>query len=171
MVSALVERHRGTCTIESELGQGTSFILQLPVYSAREAVVVDEAAADRSRRLRILVVEDEMLVRRAITEQLTADGHTVDSATTGVEGLQKFKAGWFDVVITDRAMPEMGGDQFAAAVHEAAPEKPIIMLTGFGDLMAAKGERPMGVGVVVSKPVTQDQLRHALLQATAARAV
>ena len=170
MVSALVERHRGTCTIESELGQGTSFILQLPVYSAREIVVADESVADRSRRLRILVVEDELLVRRAITEQLIADGHTVDSATNGVEGLQKFKSGWFDIVITDRAMPEMGGDQFSAAVHELAPEKPIIMLTGFGDLMLAKGERPTGVAVVVSKPVTQDQLRHALLQATAARA-
>jgi hypothetical protein len=43
------------------------------------------------------------------------------------------------------------------------------MLTGFGELMTAKGERPAGVDIVVSKPVTQDQLRHALLQATAPR--
>ena len=170
MVNALVERHRGTLTIDSQVGRGTTFALRLPMYAARDTVVpMDDPGADRPRRLRILVVEDEAIVRRVITEQLTGDGHTVDSATNGVEGLQKFRSGWFDVVVTDRAMPEMGGDQFAAAIHEMAPEKPVIMLTGFGDLMLAKGERPAGVEVVVSKPVTQDQLRRALRQATAAR--
>jgi PAS domain S-box-containing protein len=169
MVSALVERHRGTCTIESEPGRGTAFILRLPVHAAASAVAAAGVSPDRSRRLRILVVEDEPVVRKVITDQLTADGHTVDSATNGAEGLEKFRAGWFDVVVTDRAMPEMGGDQFAAAIHEIAPDKPVIMLTGFGELMTAKGERPAGVHLVVSKPVTQDQLRHALLQATASR--
>lgn len=168
MVNALVERHRGSCTIESELGKGTAFILRLPVYAGAGATAAS-AAMDRSRRLRILVVEDEPIVRKVITDQLTADGHTVDSATNGAEGLQKFQAGWFDVVVTDRSMPEMGGDQFAVAIHQIAPKKPVIMLTGFGELMTAKGECPSGVDVVVSKPVTQDQLRNALLQATAAR--
>jgi CheY-like chemotaxis protein len=170
MVNALIERHRGSCTIESQVGVGTTFILRLPVYAlAGAAATAATAAMDRSRRLRILVVEDEANVRRVITEQLTADGHTVDSATNGAEGLQKFQAGWFDLVVTDRAMPEMGGDQFAAALHQIAPEKPVIMLTGFGDLMTAKGERPAGVDVVVSKPVTQDQLRSALIEATSSR--
>lgn len=85
----------------------------------------------------------------------------------GAEGLEKLLAGSYDLVVTDRAMPEMGGDQLAAAIHDVAPDKPIIMLTGFGELMAAKGERPPGVCIVVSKPVTHDQLRHAVAQATA----
>ena len=166
MVQALVERHRGGCAIESAPGKGTGVILRLPVHVTPSAAAPDDAATDRSRRLRILVVEDEPLVRRVIIAQLTDEGHTVDSATNGVEGLEKFLAGWFDLVVTDRAMPEMGGDQLAASIHAVAPNKPVIMLTGFGELMAAKGERPSGVTVIVSKPVTQDQLRLAVAQAT-----
>jgi YesN/AraC family two-component response regulator len=51
---------------------------------------------------------------------LAADGRTVDSADNGAEGLDKVTSDWFDVVITDRAMPEMSGDQFAAAVKRIA---------------------------------------------------
>jgi CheY-like chemotaxis protein len=98
---------------------------------------------------------------------LAADGHTVDSAGNGVEGLDKVTSGWFDLVITDRAMPEMSGDQFAVAVKRMLPGKPIVMLTGFGELMAARGERPTGVDVVVSKPVTRSELQRAVAQATA----
>jgi DNA-binding NtrC family response regulator len=75
-------------------------------------------------------------------------------------------SGWFDLVITDRAMPEMGGDQLAAAIMGIAPDKPVIMLTGFGDLMTAKGEKPAGVKAILSKPVTLDALRQAIAQAT-----
>jgi len=67
----------------------------------------------------------------------------------GVDGLEKLMSGWFDVIITDRAMPEMGGDQLPAAAARLASDKPIIMLTGFGDLMDAS-EKPPGVSVLVS---------------------
>ena len=97
-----------------------------------------------SRRLRILVVEDDPLVRMAVTEQLTSQGHTVQSAVNGLEGLDTFMSGRFDLVLTDRAMPEMGGDQLATTIKQVAANKPIIMLTGFGDLMDAKGEQPAG---------------------------
>jgi CheY-like chemotaxis protein len=88
----------------------------------------------------------------------------VETANNGLEGLDKFLSGQFDLVVTDRAMPEMGGDQLAIAIKQVAPDRPIIMLTGFGDLMDAKGEKPVGVDVVVGKPVTFDALQDAILQ-------
>jgi CheY-like chemotaxis protein len=118
----------------------------------------------------VLVVEDEPVVRKTISEQLLFESHTVETATNGIEGLEKFMSGWFDLVVTDRAMPEMGGDQLAATIARVAPGKPIIMLTGFGDLMEARGERPLGVTVVISKPVTGDTLHRAILEASADRA-
>ena len=66
-------------------------------------------------------------------------------------------------------MPEMGGDQLAATIERSAPETPVIMLTGFGDLMSAKGEHPVGVDSVVSKPVTLDALTQAILKVIARR--
>ena len=167
MVGAIVDRHRGRWTVESEPGRGTRIVLYLPQRLTRAAGVAERQSNGRTRRLRILVVDDEVVVRRSIIDVLTADGHTVDSAANGVEGLEKVAADRFDVVITDRAMPGMSGDQFAAAVKRVMPDKPIVMLTGFGELMAARGERPTGVDVIVSKPVTRTELQNAVSQAIA----
>ena len=123
---------------------------------------------DRARRLRVLVVEDDPLVRAAVIEQLDSQGHTVETANNGLEGLDKFMSSQFDLVVTDRAMPEMGGDQLATTIKQLAPDRPIIMLTGFGDLMDAKGEKPAGVDVVIGKPVTFDALQGAILQSSPA---
>jgi DNA-binding response OmpR family regulator len=112
--------------------------------------------------LRVLVVEDEPLVREVVSVYLNEDGHAVETAINGREGLEKFKDGEFDVVLTDRAMPEMNGDQLAAQIKLLRPDMPVILLTGFGDLMMDVGERPSGVDLVVSKPFTMTSLREAL---------
>ncbi|MGH7279140.1 MAG: response regulator, partial [Candidatus Rokuibacteriota bacterium] len=134
------------------------------------AVTTADHATEGAHGLRVLVVEDEPMVRKAIIDLLAIDGHRVDSAVNGLEGLEKFRTHAFDLVVTDRAMPEMGGDQLAAAIRSLTPDKPVIMLTGFGDLMAARGERPAGVDVVVPKPVTASELQRAMAQAMASRA-
>jgi CheY-like chemotaxis protein/anti-sigma regulatory factor (Ser/Thr protein kinase) len=166
LVNSIIERHGGTMAIDSRLGRGTTIIARLPRHASAPPLAPSPQAQEAPRRLRILLVEDEIAVRTVVIHQLSADGHTVDSASNGREGVEKFMASWFDLVITDRAMPEMGGDQLAAAIIGIAPDKPIIMLTGFGDLMNAKGEKPPGVKAILSKPVTLGALRQAILQAT-----
>ena len=167
LVQATVARHHGRLTLESELGKGTSFIMRFPVGAKAAGPEPERIRVDRARRLRVLVVDDEPLVRAAVIEQLSSQGHTVETASNGLEGLDKFLSGQFDLVVTDRAMPEMGGDQLATAIKQVAPDRPIIMLTGFGDLMDARGEKPTGVDVVVGKPVTFDALQGAILQVVA----
>jgi DNA-binding NtrC family response regulator len=110
-------------------------------------------------------VDDDPSVREVMTEYLAGDGHRVEAAANGAEGLQKFRAGWFDVVITDQAMPAMSGDELAAAVKAQAPNKPVILVTGFGDLMLASGEKPGAVDCILPKPVTLAALREALSNA------
>ncbi|MFQ5840687.1 MAG: GAF domain-containing protein, partial [Candidatus Methylomirabilales bacterium] len=167
MVYGIIQRHQGTLAIESEPGQGTTFILRLPVYTKQDAEHRPQAGEVLSRRLDILVVDDEPPVREAITAYLTGDGHRVETASNGSEGLEKFRAGWFDVVVTDKGMPEMAGDQLAAAIKRVAPDAPVILLTGFGDLMIASGETPAGVDIIVGKPVALAALRQALAKVTA----
>jgi len=161
LVHATVQRHRGTLSVDSTPGQGTTFVVRLPIQGQPVAPSAEAPVAD-TRRLRVLVVEDDPLVRMAVTEQLSSQGHTVQSASNGLEGLDAFMSNRFDLVLTDRAMPEMGGDQLATTIKQLAPGKPIIMLTGFGDLMQAKNERPVAVDAVVSKPVTLDALTDAI---------
>jgi signal transduction histidine kinase/ActR/RegA family two-component response regulator len=165
MVYGIVKRHRGTMDIESTVGKGTTFIVLLPVDTtqAREVKQRTEAPAGP---LHVLVVDDEPIARDVLTEYLTGDGHTVETAVNGRDGFEKFKAGRFAVIITDRAMPEVGGDQLAAMVKEVAPATPVVLLTGFGDLMNAAGEKPDGVDLVVKKPIRLATLREVLAKMT-----
>ena len=162
MVYDTIQRAEGTIDINSEVDKGTTFTIRLP---AAEAVGVESGLAppsDPLRSLHILGVDDEPSGLQSLTRLLRAAGHTIDTATNGREGLEKFRAGEYDLVVTARAMPEMNGDQLAAAVKELAPDNPVIMMTGFGDIMEATGERPSGVDLVVSKPVTLATLRDAV---------
>jgi signal transduction histidine kinase/CheY-like chemotaxis protein len=164
LVYGIVQRHQGTLEIESAPGAGTAIRLRLPIWSQEEPAVTVPSPAGTAESLRILVVEDEPLVRRALVEYLAVDGHTVETAADGRSGLARFRVGTFDLVLTDRALPEMSGDQVAAAVKRLAPEVPVIMVTGFGDLMNQHDERPVGIDLVVSKPVTLGALRTAIAQ-------
>ena len=160
MVFGIVQRHRGSIDIRSEPGRGATFVITLPLDldSAEKAAASDELSPQQS--LRVLVVDDEPQVRDLLSAALTNDGHRVQMAEDGVAGLRCFRDGRFDVVLTDKAMPGMSGDQMACAIKQLAPETPIILLTGFGQFLN-KDEMP-GVTVLLSTPVGIRTLRDAL---------
>jgi len=112
--------------------------------------------------LHVLAVEDNSMLLETLIAYLTRDGHTVEIAINGQEGLDKFHLGHFDLAITDRAMPELNGNQLAAAIKQIAPNTPVVMLTGFGNLMQDAGDCPLGVDVVLSRPVTLEAFRQML---------
>jgi PAS domain S-box-containing protein len=173
MVHGIVQRHNGLLEITSVPGQGSTFTLLLPVPlpdPAPEQSPAGEKAAGAARRLRVLVVDDEPVVRQVTSAYLAADGHAVVAAGGGKEALAQFVAaareaggegGSFDLVVTDRAMPDMSGDQLAAAIKRYSPATPVLLLTGFADLM--NGERPEGVDAVLRKPATIASLRQTVL--------
>ncbi|MBI5367189.1 MAG: response regulator [Planctomycetes bacterium] len=167
MVHGIMRRHQGRVEIESATGLGTTVSLLLPIGLPSGAGVATAPPSGPVRRLRVLVAEDEPLVGRMLLELLSSEGHAVQLAASGVEALEKFAAGRFDVVLTDRAMPEMNGDALALALKRAEPAIPVIMLTGFGALMNAHGEKPAGVDEVLAKPVTRAALRSTLEQVSA----
>jgi CheY-like chemotaxis protein len=126
-----------------------------------------QVVARPQQPLRVLVVDDEPTVLKVIREFLISDGHAVETAANGREALEKFHPEQFDLVVTDRAMPDMNGDQLAAAIKKMTPNKPVILLTGFGELMLATGEHLQAVDLILSKPVTLLALRRAIAQVTA----
>lgn len=74
-------------------------------------------------------------------------------------------------MITDRAMPEMSGDQMAVAAKQIASGVPVLILTGFGDMMQVSGEKPGDVDFILEKPVTHARLREVLAKVGAQGAV
>ena len=164
MVFGIVQRHSGKLELTSKPGEGTKFTIRLPLTDSSVSQRAEAKSFRPERALRILVVDDEAPVRDTLAAVLMADGHEVDLAIDGADGLKHFRAGQFDVVITDKAMPGMNGDQMAAAIKSISPQTPIILLTGFG-IFYDENEFP-DIDVLASKPVRIPALREAIAKAT-----
>jgi PAS domain S-box-containing protein len=160
MVYGIIQRHGGTLEIDSAPGQGTTIRIGFPAGTEHGAASVAEVASAPSRSLHVLVADDDDQVRAVTVAYLESDGHRVETAADGVAALAQFLRSHFDLVLTDRAMPAMGGDQLAMTIKRLSPTTPVIMMTGFGDLM--EGERPPGVDALVSKPATPEMLRRTI---------
>ena len=160
MVFGIIQRHRGEIDIESAIGRGTTFIIRLPYYSAGDVAAQTPALAAATPPLRILLVDDEPQIRDVLSAFLAMDGHTVETAPHGVAGLALFHANRFDLVITDKAMPGMSGDQMAVTMKGFAPTMPIILLTGFSPFL--DGSAIPGIDVLATKPITLPGLRDAV---------
>ncbi len=161
-----IARCGGTLDSEETENGGRRFTITLPLAEDLSDRTTEPASlpkpAEPVRGLRLLVAEDEPLVREALCAALTQMGHAVLSTTDGEEAAKRLKPGYFDALLTDRSMPRLNGDGLAAIANEADPGLPVILLSGFGDMMNAAGELPPGVTRVLGKPVTSNSLRDAL---------
>jgi signal transduction histidine kinase len=163
MSYGIIRRHGGTITIKSELDQGTTFSIFLPALQG--AMQPESVEAHQTMQaLRVLVVDDHAAIREIVSAYLAEDQHIVETASSAQEAMEKFRANVFDLVITDRAMPEVSGDELAASIKELQPREPVIMLTGFADLINETGDRSKNVDLVLSKPARLDDLRKAILE-------
>jgi CheY-like chemotaxis protein len=108
---------------------------------------------------RILVVDDEPSVCRAIKMLLEIDGHEVCIADGGHAALAIFDAGAFDLVFTDYSMPGMKGDEFAILIKQRRPAQRIIMITAFGGELKASGKLNGVVEALIDKPFSFSDLR------------
>jgi PAS domain S-box-containing protein len=175
MVYGMVERHGGEIQIESQPGKGTLIRLIFPRAPTVTATAGGSGALPEPRpaqSLRILFVDDDPILLKSLRDILEQDGHAVVIADGGQRGIEAFRAAQetqerFALVITDLGMPHVDGRTVARAVKSAAPDVPVILLTGWGHRMLAENERPSGVDRVLSKPPKLSVLRAALAELTA----
>ena len=122
------------------------------------------ASAPVAHPLRVLVVDDEEVLRRLVRGLLERDGHRVQVASSGDEALDLFvralHAGErFDVVVTDLAMPGTDGEAVAVEVKRTTPSTPVILLTGYGF-----GKSGPPFDCVLGKPEGLRELRAMVLE-------
>ena len=170
-VYGIIERHQGSMEIESEVGKGTTFCIRLPAALGLEVHVPEgDAAAQPGRDAagvrRILVVDDQDIIREVIQQQLQEDGHQVQTAGSGREALEMVERETYDLVITDHSMPGMTGEELAVQVKARRPALGVILLTGFGGSRFDNEHKPATVDMILGKPATSFDLRRAIVQVT-----
>ena len=170
MVFGMLQRHGADIEIASAPGAGTTMRL---VFAVPTALLAEPGrptgAIEAPLRLRLLLIDDDPILLKSLRDTLETDGHVIVTANGGKEGIATFQAGLdrgetFAAVITDLGMPYLDGRRVATAVKEASPTTPVILLTGWGQQLAAEGDVPPHVDRVLTKPPRLRELREALAQ-------
>lgn len=134
MVYGIVKNHQGIISVESSVGKGTTFHLYFPLSDKRSAEFNDKGIPDVVGAIKgtILVVDDEPLIREFLTELLEEHGYFVYSQSNGKDGLALFEVhqGEIDLVVVDKNMPELDGEQFLLHLKSLRPNLRIILITG-----------------------------------------
>ena len=135
MVHGLAAQLGGGFALTSAPGEGTRVDLYLPVadrVATATTRVAAEPARSVGRRLSVLLVDDEDIVRVATAEMIRDLGHDVEEADSGAEALARLEDGLkVDVLITDYMMPGMDGAILAQRVGKTHPELPVLLITGY----------------------------------------
>jgi len=165
----LIENHSGDINVISEPGKGTRFEIILPLHEAASPVVAAPVAQTANNKsARVLVVEDEENVRVLLNDAFRAEGHDVTEATTGAEALKHLDKSEFDLMVCDLGLPELSGLHVARWVKEFRPDLPVIIATGFAEMIAEEDYQKARIDDVIRKPYAlADVLNraHALLAA------
>ncbi|MGB4520640.1 MAG: response regulator, partial [Candidatus Omnitrophota bacterium] len=107
----------------------------------------------------ILIVDDEPLVRRSLSELLALSGYVVSSAGDGKEALEMLKTYHADVVITDIKMPQMDGIQLLKQIKNTSSDTPVILMTSYGSIENAVEAMKDGAYDYVTKPIVDDEIK------------
>ena len=140
---SIILEHDGKMNVESKPGHGAAFIIELPIIEVPPPVVATADAVVKpqptvSRKGRILVVDDEPVVRSTLARVLTKMGHTVDAIADAGKVIEKLESGAvYDLILSDVRMPGMNGIELYSRILEKAPamKNRIIFITG--DVMGA----------------------------------
>lgn len=154
VTQGIVKAHNGAIVVNSEPGLGTQFNVYFPEIQGAVVPVLEKKEALRTGNERILFVDDEEPLVAMAKELLEALGYLVTGSTSSQEALEIFlnQPSAFDLVITDMTMPGLTGTEIATKMMSLKPDLPVILCTGFSELVNARQALAMGIRQLIMKP-------------------
>jgi len=164
VVYGIVRDHGGAIDVESDPGRGTAVSVYFPLKDTEEPLLEQLTETTLGGNERILFVDDEPALVELGGIMLSSMGYRVTSSTNSSEALKIFRAGSrdFNLVITDMTMPDMRGDELAREILKLRPDIPIILCSGFSDMISEEKARELGIRRFIMKPFLKKEMARAI---------
>lgn len=160
VVYGIVKDCRGAIAVDSKPDVGSSFNVFLP--AAEEHAAIEEKAAGTllGGNESILFVDDEPVIVTVVRTMLQNLGYRVVATTSSTKALRIFQnhSGRFDLIVTDMTMPGMTGIELSKEIWKVSPDIPIVLCTGFSELITDAEAKVLGIREFIMKPFTQAEL-------------
>ena len=172
VVYGIVNDHKGTITVSSEPGKGSTFTIFLPQAERPTADARTERSTSPLRgHERVLFVDDEELLVEMNRDMLEGLGYRVSATTDSSDALTRFSESPadFDLVIADQTMPHITGLDLARKIMQIRPDMPVILCTGYSETLSTEEAKALGVKELVMKPLMEQELSQAVRRALGPR--
>jgi len=163
----IVSEHGGRIYAESKPGRGATFIVELPIITEDKQLEFAEPAVQEQQKVtgaKILVVDDEPVVREFISKVLTDEGHQVETVDNGEDALKMVKSKRYRIILLDIKMPGMSGIELYKRFQKIAPSlaRRVVFVTG--DIMGARTTAFLSKAKspYITKPFDAKQLKIAI---------
>ncbi|WLT31246.1 PAS domain S-box protein [Geothrix sp. PMB-07] len=167
LVYGIMKAHAGRVEIQSAPGQGTEITLSFPSLATNAAWTAahPQPAEGPASHLRILLVDDDDLIRSTVPDMLEVLGHEVEAVSSGPEAIQRVQSGPIpDLVILDLSMPGMDGEETLTRLRGLKRDLPVLLATGYKDERHERILEHFSDVGVITKPFTIMDLRVKLAQ-------
>jgi PAS domain S-box-containing protein len=166
VVHGIVTGNGGGIAVESEPGKGSTFSVYLPAIDVQTTEEPRSAEPLLSGHECILFIDDEPPLVDIGQEILETLGYRVVTRTSSIEALNLFRAtpNRFDLVITDMTMPNMTGDKLAKELIAIRPDIPVILCTGYSDMITEQKAKEIGISEFIMKPIVARDLTNVVRQ-------
>ena len=160
----IISRHNGEIMLVSEPGEGTRFEVRLPLCDNEASLVkkieTETSIEKVSASARVVIVEDEVLVRRLLAEAFTAAGHSVIAFREGSEAINHLGTNECDLVVCDLGLPDISGLQISRWIKEHRPHIYFILATGWAERVTQEDYDEGRIDAVFKKPYDPAEIVH-----------